>query len=182
MTRSVVVVDTETTGLDPDRHDACEVGWVTLGGVGSGWFVPPHSTRRADPDALRINRYFERIAGVPIDLTYTGARQLHTALIGNTLAGSNPTFDAEFLEMVFADAGLTPTAPWHHRLLDLAAYAAGVLGIHPGELEGLDKVAARLGLPVDPERSHTAYGDAVLTARCFNELRVRALSHQGAAA
>lgn len=173
MSRDVIVVDTETTGLNPLRHDACEVGWVPLvGGRLSGWFVPPHSTKRADATALEINRYVERITGSPLDLDYAQTGELHTALTGNTLAGSNPAFDALFLNKLFADAGLPPS-PWHHRLLDLSAYAAGVLGLPVSELEGLDKVARRLNLPVDDTAAHTAYGDALLTARCFVELGAR---------
>lgn len=182
MSRAIIVVDTETTGLDPLRHDVCEVGWLTLAGLGAGCFVPPHSTRGADPDALAVNRYWDRIPGRVQDTDYHAATELHRALTGNTLAGSNPAFDALFLAHLFNDAGLDPIQPWHHRLLDVSAYAAGLLGIEPGQLPGLSTIAARLGIGRPETTAHTAFGDAQLTAACLIDLRARSLALPGVAA
>lgn len=170
MSRAIVVVDTETTGLDPDRHEVCEVAWLRVGtpGSGAGLFVPPHSLIGADPEALRINGYAKRLASLPVDASYATTRFLHGALSGNTLAGSSPAFDAAFLAGLFRRAGLDPR-PWHHRLLDLSAYAAGVLGLDPAALPGLSDVCERLGVP-RPEPKHTALADAADTVACFELL------------
>ena len=59
-------------------------------------------------------------------------------------------------------------ALWHHRLADLAAYAAGALGIPPNELVGLGDICTRLD--VDPGVAHSALDDAKATAECFRRL------------
>ena len=166
--RPVVVVDCETTGLDPIRHMAVEVAYVHLGEYGAGAFVPPHTLDGADPKALEINRYHERLAHRDRDDRYAATEAMWAALSGATLAGSNPGFDAAFLRRLFVDAGLAPD-PWHHRMLDLASYAAGVLGLDPAELPGLRDVCERLR--ITHYHPHTAAGDAAVTAQCFVELR-----------
>ncbi len=176
--RQIVVVDVETNGLNPDRHIVVEVGWWNLMTEECGTFVPPHAWRDAvtgaDLDALRVNRYLDRLAGDERDTTGKAANELWHQLDGNTLAGANPAFDAAFLRNMFAEAydlddhGFDGPPQWHHRLLDLSAYAAGVLNIPVTELPGLSTVCARLG--IDHPRAHTADGDVYATVRCFQEL------------
>jgi DNA polymerase-3 subunit epsilon len=177
--RPVWVCDLETSGLTAS-HVPLEVAAVPVGGnlgMSPHYFVPfTHGgiISSADRDALRINRFFER--GVyenesnPVE-TRKHYVKLHDALTGSALAGCNPRFDAGMLSRVFANYGLEPE-PWHHRLPDLSAYAAGALGIHPGELPGLDKVCQHLGVVND--EPHSAMGDAKATARCFEILIARA--------
>ncbi|QAU04979.1 putative exonuclease [Mycobacterium phage Henu3] len=114
--------------------------------------------------------------------------ELATMLKGNTFGGSNPTFDSHLV----ASARVTPPSyavlgaehvvgrVWHHRLADLAAYAAGVLGLNPTELPGLDAVIEKVDFmvpifmvpigEVDNYERHTALGDARITASCFRRL------------
>lgn len=58
---SIISLDTETTGLDPERHEVWEVGLVSLK-TNDEWLFqfPVQKLREADPGALRINRYFKR--------------------------------------------------------------------------------------------------------------------------
>jgi DNA polymerase III subunit epsilon len=159
--RRLIVCDTETTGLDSTRNDVVEIAYVVVGPYLPGLpsadlFVPPHTTDNADPEALTIDVMYER------------TRRLHRVLASNTLAGANPSFDARFLSALFLRAGLDPE-PWHHRLGDLSAYCAGVLGIDPTNLPGARQVAEFLGVVND--RPHTAAGDVITAARCFDRLR-----------
>lgn len=174
--RDVIVVDVETTGLDPSRHGVIEVAWVSLDTGQRGQFVPPHRPNdvllEADIRALQVNRYIDRIADAPQDTTGDAASALLAMLDGNTLAGSNPRFDAAFLQKMLTEGYLPdyefePT--WHHRLLDLSAYAAGVLDLSLGNLPGLSEVCDLLGVVNDAP--HTALGDAMATAECFRILR-----------
>jgi len=180
--RHVVVVDCETTGLDPATDFVVEVAYWDLTTGERGQFVPPHNPvallRRADSepqlaDALRLNGYRERIGDAPQDVSGEGAWRLSEVLAGNTLAGSNPSFDAAFLRRMFEHAHAYEDAPrlpaeWHHRLLDLAPYAAGVLGLPLGELPGLARVCELLG--VTNTGVHTADGDVDATGRCLLRL------------
>lgn len=176
--RQIVVVDVETTGLDPDRHIAVEVAWWNLGTDEYGVFVPPHSWRDAlagaDLAALRTNRYVDRLADAEQDTSGAAARVLWEQLEGNTFAGCNPAFDARFVREMYRKVyaehlDLRADPPeWHHRLLDLSAYAAGVLGLPATELPGLAAVCERLG--VGHANAHTAQGDVAATMWCFRAL------------
>lgn len=192
MTRPVLIVDVETNGLDVERHIPFEVSWEFLDGSDSGTFIPAHNPRdllaTAEIEALRINRYIDRIPGLPRDgvLDSAGARlgvgdeafRLWQAFGshegGCTLAGSNPGFDARFLRKLFAhghDTTDLEPEPWHHRFLDLSNLAMAILGLN--ELPGLAKVTELLGLPAP---DHSAEGDRKVTAEAFRELfRRRAL-------
>lgn len=167
MSRELIVVDFETTGL----HEEAVIIEAAAVNVDTGeelYFVPsvsPQGWSNLQPVALSINGYFERElwkqAQSPFN-TIQYYSDLRSMLRGNTFAGSNPAFDSKLL----AKQG---QVSWHHRLGDLAAYAAGVLGLDPTDLPGLDKVSELLGVPV--EGRHGALEDARATAECFRILR-----------
>lgn len=189
--RHIIVVDCETNGLDIDRHQVVEVAWWNLTTDERGTFIPQHNPSEilasADIEALRINRYIDRIAGQPQDWQHKELLNLweqfgdfdednvddeHGAgWIRHTLAGSNSTFDAGMLRKLFARLHnyfeIDEFTPWHHRLWDVSAYAAGVLGLD--QLPGLHTVCELLDIP-PPD--HTAEGDVTATGRCFRKLQL----------
>lgn len=144
--QKIAFVDTETTGLDPRRHEVWEIAVILLGADGTEtehlWQIRPaegHMRFIADPAALRINRYHERIAvpgnaeaadmlddigdghtPVPLRMTEV-AEQIHLLLKDAVMVGSNPAFDAAFLHHLL---GLGQP-PWHYRTVDVATLAAG---------------------------------------------------------
>lgn len=181
--RQLIVVDTETTGLIPGRHWPIEVAAVNVVTGEELHFVPAlpeGALDHASGEALAINRYFERRLFAQ-RLAWNGTESrwddLWEMLAGNTLGGSNPTFDADMIVRGYTSAihggfpsGTRPTPKpvWHHRLADLAAYAAGAFRLPPTELVGLGAVCERLG--IQNEGEHTALGDARATAECFRKL------------
>lgn len=170
--RRIVVVDVETTGLRP--IDVCvEVAWWDLTTDERDQFVPAHDmewvAENGQPDALELNGYAHRIATAVMDDGAALLRLQH-ALRGQRLAGANPAFDAGHLTRLFTAAGLHP-APWHHRLLDLSAYAAGVLGLDPSDPPGCAGVCDLLGIPAG---DHTAAADVEATGLAFKALMAKA--------
>lgn len=166
--RDIIVIDVETTGLY--RSSAVlEVAAINLSTGEELYFVPYVNDSVFDRDsykALQINRYFERGVWESMlnpETTRPQYMKLAMWLHGNTFAGCNPTFDAAMLPSHV-------TVHRHHRLLDLSAYAAGVLGTPPNELEGLHGVCEALG--VVNEGAHGALEDARATAECFRRLIV----------
>lgn len=173
--RALIVVDVETTSLDYNAA-ILEVAAINVN-TGEEMYFAPYVDRQAlvdaDPDALRINRYYERgVYQKALSPNDTGIKYMHlqSMLRGNTLGGSNPTFDAERISRVTWNQAqcLKVGAVWHHRLADLAAYAGGALGLQPHELMGLADVC--YALSVTNTEPHSALGDARATAACFSLL------------
>lgn len=167
MARELVVVDFETTGLGPDVS-IVEAAVVNVDTGEEYAFVPYLADDDLSLDALtalKLNGYIERELWKeqlsPNDTRLAYAKLLRM-LEGNTFAGSNPSFDSRLLMRAYRPS-------WHHRLADLAAYAAGKLDIDPSNLPGVDKVIELLSLSVSGR--HTALGDALVTADAFRLLR-----------
>lgn len=146
MSDNVVFLDTETTGLDPERHQVWELALIR-DGKEYVWQLPVDLTR-ADPTGLRIGQFYERrsaiaptgsvaklhrvqwpskepkwdMVGLPVsDTAETVARLLD----GRHMVGAVPSFDAAFLTRWLNAHGQAAT--WHYHLIDVEALAAGFL-------------------------------------------------------
>lgn len=183
----IVFLDLETTGLDPDRHEPWEIGLIARGHYANDreflWRVMPDLTK-ADPNSLRIGRYYERTAGhlaptlTAANLASPDAKPkwslpravapiLAGLLDGAHIVACNPSFDAAFLKRFLPEHGHAFTA--HYHLIDVEALAVGYLnGDHDHVLNvgrpalpwDSDEISRAVG--VDPEafERHTALGDA----------------------
>jgi DNA polymerase-3 subunit epsilon len=167
--RHLIVVDLETTSLDTATCAVLEVCAIDTVTGDEHHFVPyfaPTKRIQVDPRAMQVNRYYERglwEQQLGPDLTDKAWNDLRNMLRDNILGGSNPSFDAAVLKRVIG-------APWHHRLADLAAYAAPAMGLGPHELPGLDAVCEHFA--VINSEPHSALGDARAAAECFQRLAV----------
>lgn len=139
----VCFVDTETTGLDPDRHEIWEVGLILPDGSEHEWQLPVDLSR-ADPIALNIGRFHDRR---PMSGTenyrpwgpekHEGKWVIHSERMpewcsefvrltrGLHLAGAVVSFDAERLWRLLRANGQCPM--WHYHLIDVEALAVGFL-------------------------------------------------------
>ncbi|ASR85944.1 DnaE-like DNA polymerase III [Mycobacterium Phage Niklas] len=177
--RKLIVVDLETTSLDYDTAAPVEVALLNVDTGESLHFVPFVSIdtlKAADPVAMEINGYYERALwreALTEQQTAVAWAEVQDWLRGNTFAGSNPAFDSTIVarQLVGHSTAEPQTVGrvWHHRLADLAAYAAGKLDGQPTELQGLDGVAERLAVPLVDR--HSAIGDVFATALIFDTLR-----------
>lgn len=151
---TLVYLDTETTGLDPSRHEVWEIAYAVDDGPVLSSIVR-HSLTNAHPLALDVNGYHERYW---LDATTPPERDrfeadLFRALKGATLVGANPAFDAAFLSARWGEA------PWRYRLLDVEAFALPFFG--SPEIMSLKDTAAALresGFEI-PEPDHSAAAD-----------------------
>lgn len=159
---SVVFVDTETTGLDPDRHEMWDLAIVYENGEAISLHFPP-MLRSAEPMALRIGRYYERTADSEWHWheARTWAPIVARTLDGVHLVGACPWFDAEFLRRWLDRWGEKGT--WHYHHIDIEALAVGYLAAK-GEAVDLPyhskDLSRRIGVDPDQFEAHTAIGDA----------------------
>jgi len=157
----LVVVDTETSGLDPVDNEMIEVAWVELGPEGGMTYgiqhaVVPHYLSNFSREALEINRYRERDLGNMNN--WANPKHLRDVLSatfeGANIAGSHVDFDRSFLK-----EWDWHVATWEHQPLQIGSVAAGFLGRHfPLRLRD---IPTALGF-TDYEQDHTAAGDVRL--------------------
>jgi oligoribonuclease (3'-5' exoribonuclease) len=177
---SVVFVDTETTGLDPEHHEVWDIALIEEDGTEHEWHLRPHSLHDADETALRLTRFYERVeeAGVREETIEEGypkrartvqrprfwtrasahqiAGEIATLTAGQHIVGAVPSFDARFLAKLLRSEGLAPA--WHYHLIDVETLIAGRLGLRPP----LNSEDLSRAIGVEPQLfdRHTALGDA----------------------
>jgi DNA polymerase-3 subunit epsilon len=157
-----VVLDTETTGLDPDRDHIVSLGAVRVrrGVVKRGETfdalvnparpIPPGSSRfHGITDDMVANRPKIDVV-LPAFLVFAE---------GAVLVGHQVWFDLRFLEREARRLGL-PSLTASHPVLDTLSLSSVVHGPLPGH--ELDAAAGRLGVTVHGR--HSALGDALATA------------------
>jgi DNA polymerase-3 subunit epsilon/CBS domain-containing protein len=159
----MVVLDTETTGLEVARDRIVQIGAVRMRGA------TPHAGETLDlkvdpgvpipPAATRIHGLGDAdVAGAPA--TPQALAQLAGFIDGAVVVGHNIHFDLAILRYEAERHGLEWTQP---RALDIAPIAAVLM---PGRLDiSIEALALSHGIEVTGR--HTALGDAQITARIF---------------
>lgn len=190
MLTDVVFVDTETTGLDPDRHEIWEVACIYWGktyrrsdkpserGIGFdteeehwGWLEKTWyldvDLGQADSYALKLTSYHDRIKGRSISKPEYFARDFAALTRGKHLCGAVVSFDEERLRKLLRAHGACPE--WHYHLIDVEALAVGYCaakGIPFALPWDSDDLSRAVG--VEPEtHTHEALADALWAKRIW---------------
>ena len=180
MTKRLLFIDTETTGLNPERHELWEIAAVErvphTTGPGAEtrhrWFVRPEHLDTAEPVALEIGHFYERFptadtydpqTDILPDHSSTFAREFEKMSRGATLVGANVRFDERFLNDFLRRFRCVPG--WSYRLLDVEALTQGYMGLdYP---VGLAKCANILEIP-NEYVAHEALSDALLARDVYD--------------
>ena len=185
-----LILDTETTGLDPATEQVFEVA-VICGQTGDEFVarLEPEAevVKAMHPKAAEVNRYHERTADPEWrwDSPHRTADTLRKYLHGAHVVGAVPDFDARFLAAWYRWMG-QDVPRWHYHLIDIENLAYGWLLRQPltaqerADLSTLpwdsDRLSQMCGVAPVPEADrHTALGDARWVMRWWNVL------HGGAA-
>jgi DNA polymerase-3 subunit epsilon len=172
-----IVLDTETTGLEPEQgHRIIEIGCVEVvnrrrsGRVFHRYLCPD---REIDPGALQVHGLTaEFLAGQPRFAEI--ASELLEFLRGAELIIHNAPFDVAFLD---AELGKLPTSPGriadHCAVLDTLQMARQM---HPGQRNGLDALCKRYSV----DNSHRELHGALLDADLLLEVYLAMTGGQGA--
>jgi oligoribonuclease (3'-5' exoribonuclease) len=177
----LAIVDTETTGLDPNVHAVWEVCVITVDVDGPVWRIKA-DTRQvrlhekdiavADGKSLAINNFHRRydVGNIADDATYVAA-WVQEATAGRVLVGSNPSFDAAFLTRLLLTNGVLPA--WHYRTVCVSTMAAGYLSALGHEVPvpwSSGALTDLLGVERPEDEMHTALGDALWAMGVFKRL------------
>ena len=165
--RTVLALDTETTGMSPaDGHRLVEVARVTItdGMLTEEWSSLVNPGRAIPFDATRVHGIDDAmVAGAP--RAPEVGRLLRAACADLPLVFHNASFDLPFLLHLFREAAAPPLL---NPVIDTLGLARGLFG--PGS-KSLGALAEKLQLPA--ETRHRALGDTRTTARLFVELAQR---------
>lgn len=147
----LVIVDVETSGLDPRRHEILEYGALRLDPVSlsvrssfelKAW---PQFPERVDPRAAEVNGY-TKAAWQDSVSQKSAARQFAAFAEGSRVLGWNVTFDWNFLDATFDRYGLKPVLDYHRfDIMSLYWFSRG------GVQQGLSLKSACTALGIDPE-------------------------------
>jgi len=163
-----IVLDTETTGLDPSTGDrVVEIGGVELlNGVPTG--ITYHAYINPERDmpeaAFRVHGLSSEFLKTHPVFAEIAAE--FSAFIGeDRLVIHNAEFDVKFINAEFARLDIP--ALKSERVLDSLAIARRK---HPGAANSLDALCARYGIDASRRKKHGALLDAELLAEVYIEL------------
>lgn len=164
-----IVLDTETTGMDPDKGDRIiEIGCIELDnhvptGKSLQIYINPERDIPADATAVHgITNEF--VADKPIFLeVYTDFVDFIGA--DSQLVIHNAEFDMKFINHHLADVGHKPV-PWN-RVIDTLGMARKKF---PGSPANLDALCRRFGIDNSDRTYHGALLDSELLAEVYLEL------------
>lgn len=163
-----IILDTETTGLDPaDGHRIVEIGCVELLNAiptGETFHVYLDPERDMPGEAFRVHGLSaEFLAGKPVFakiaedfLKFTGDAKI---------IAHNAEFDVRFLNAELALLGLPPIVA--DRVIDTLTLARRKF---PGAANSLDALCARYGIDTSRRTKHGALLDAEILADVYAEL------------
>ncbi|MDG4649569.1 exonuclease domain-containing protein [Roseibacterium sp. SDUM158017] len=164
---SFVVFDTETTGLNPQVDEICQIAAVR---VVNGKLVQAErfdmlvNPGRAIPAASSAVHHITdaMVADAP-GVTEAIAR-FHTFADGAVLVAHNAPFDMSFLRRREREIGRRFDQP----ILDTVLCSAVLFG--QSAEHTLDALCARLGIAIPEAERHTAIGDAIGTGEAFRKM------------
>lgn len=164
-----VFVDTEATGLDHSRHELTEVSWIVRFEDGTEverQYFPQHTLDAADPEALELTRYEERIAPRSKSPATEWLDQFLEDARDATIVGAVPDFDVHHLRLMCRKLDREPT--WDHHLVDVETLALPLIAAGPETPRGLASTCAALGIEHDDDQAHGALYDARQTRAVFD--------------
>jgi len=176
----IVIVDTETLGLDPDAPiwEFAAMRFAPGLPVQSAQFFIEHDGGPwyEDMTIEFLNDYRDRYLPLASLDEGKAVEEIYFITNGAVLVGCNPGFDTERLAKLMRRNGIEPA--WHYHPLDSASmaigYLAGQMRLFPPPWKS-NTLSAAVG--VDPERfaRHTAMGDVQWTQALVQKIMSQAM-------
>lgn len=160
-----IVLDTETTGLDPDEgHRLVEIAGVelanrqVLNAPENQLHLYVNPERDSDPEALAVHGLTTAFLSQhpPIQDVI---EQIIDFVSGNEIIIHNAPFDTKFLNAEFTRFGYKPFTDYCGKITDSLVYARE---LHPGKRNNLDALCDRYGISNTHRVLHGALLDSEL--------------------
>lgn len=163
-----IVLDTETTGLDPaEGHRMVEVGCIEIVHqipTGAVFHALINPERDVPDDAFRVHGH--SAAALSLHPVFAAVAPDFLAFIGDDpLVIHNAEFDIKFINAELARLGVEPIAP--SRVVDTLAIARRK---HPGAPNNLDALCDRYRIDRTRRVRHGALLDAEILVEVYGEL------------
>lgn len=159
-----VVIDLETTGLDPGKHRIIEIAALRLG------TVPPEIFHAYIKQEQPLPKNIQKLTGITDELLTQEGKTLNDVLpalrnfIGKScLIGHNLPFDLSFLEPAFEQAGVQSVKGKHIDTLQLAR--RNIKRVRSYKLVDLAK-----HIGYESKEAHTALEDCKMAAALYHAL------------
>lgn len=185
----MIVVDVETTGLDPQKHSIVSIGAVDFYAPSYQFYTECiiYPGAEISERALEINGFTEEQLYDPtkpnLEQAINEFIEWTEKAVDKTFAGENPAFDRDFLTASFLryKPGPEGRSEWYkqftHRTVDLHSLCYSHLlrsGKVPPSKSGrsdlsTDKILNYVGLPEEP-RPHNALTGAKMEAEAFSRI------------
>lgn len=159
-----IVLDTETTGLDPDEgHRLVEIAGVEIENrqlTGSHLHLYVNPGRDSDPEALEVHGLTTEFLSAypPVEAVID---QIIDFVSGAEVIIHNAPFDTKFLDSEFKRFGYKPFTEYCGKITDSLVYARE---LHPGKRNNLDALCDRYGISNEHRVLHGALLDSELLA------------------
>jgi len=175
----ILFIDTETGGLDPNKHSLLSIGLVLFEDnaiIDSTEIYIKEEEYRVTPYAMKINginlyELYEK--GVSPDIAvekiidFVSNNDEKKIIVG----GHNVNFDIGFLKQLFAKTPYSYNKYISHRYIDVASILKIFTDVKyfDKEVHSLDDAIEYFDIKI--ENRHSALDDAIATALVYNELK-----------
>lgn len=171
---TIVAIDTETNGLNWKKSRVIELAWMAGdmskpevlfpydydGEYGLTMSPKKNVWTTADPDAMKINKFYERYPNGVKRSSDADFARFFSVVTSSTIMGANVQFDARMMYKTFG------VEPWHYRLFDISSWASGILGYDT--VSSWSDITKFLGLT---GADHSAAGDCLTVSQAYGLLR-----------
>lgn len=157
----LAIIDLETTGLDPQKHEIIEIGLVVVDSedytILDQWDakVRPERPQDGHPEAYKVNGYNEGEWKDAVSLKWA-LLLLNERVEMATMLSYNVSFDYGFLQAAYKQCGLKD--PMNYHRLDLLTMAWMTIPHHKMQSWALRSVCAYLRIPPEPKVHRGANG------------------------
>ena len=155
----ICLIDTETTGTNPYRHELIEIGFIVFNTddpdeiFECNMKVKPEHIDRADPQALLVNGFREEDWADAKDLK-EALTFLQVRAYGAIFMAYNVTFDWNFIDVAFKRYKLQSPFNYHK----ICVMSMAWLKLPHLKSISLKSVCAELGLPVEDDIHRALHG------------------------